>query len=270
MSAKMETETMSSSQVRLAESTQPEAPRQPVRRWQVSTVALTFAAAAMLAAGVLSLVTGLSRNSWSVVLMAAINLTAWSVYSRMIDATRNVRAHMRYLDWMVRLPPLGARPRLTPVSSQVTLPLLALKLVDMARTDGTASPTGLFASKYLELLVATMAFLTIAVSYYAVAGFGVTLEKAEGRSYNAFVTCFLISLACMGTSLGLIYALAGQTTSTHLPNIITFSVPWAGYAAVYTWRANMWIDTHVEDSLYAILDVFCKSVFALVVLFNLH
>lgn len=74
-----------------------------LRREQVSTVALTFATAAMLAAGVLSLATGLSTNSWSVVLMAAINLTAWSVYSRMIDATGGVRVHMRYLDWMVRL-----------------------------------------------------------------------------------------------------------------------------------------------------------------------
>lgn len=161
-------------------------------------------------------------------------------------------------------------PWLTSVSPQITLPLLALKLVDMARTDGTATPAGLFASKYLELLVATMAFLTIAASYYAVAGFGVTIEKAEGHSYAVFVTCFVISVACMGTSLGLIYALADRTKSTHLPNILTFSIPWAGYAVVYTWRANMWIDTHVEDSLYAILDVFCKSVFALVIVFNLH
>jgi hypothetical protein len=140
----------------------------------------------------------------------------------------------------------------------------------MARTDGAAGATGLFASSYLELLVGTTAFLTVATSYCAVAGFGVTLVKAEGRSYAAFVTCFVISVACMGTTLGLIYALAGQTMTTHLPNILTFSVPWAGYAAVYTWRANMWIETHVEDLLYASLDVFCKSVFALVVVFNLH
>jgi Flp pilus assembly protein TadB len=76
-------------------------------RGQVSTVALTFATAAMLAAGVLSLATGLSTNSWSVVLLAATNLTAWSVYSRMIDATAEVRVHLRYLDWMVRLAAAG-------------------------------------------------------------------------------------------------------------------------------------------------------------------
>lgn len=68
----------------------------------VSMVALTFGQASMLAVGVLSLISGLSKGSWLVVLSGAICMVAWSVYGTMIKVEPTVRKHLRYLDWMVR------------------------------------------------------------------------------------------------------------------------------------------------------------------------
>ena len=73
----------------------------------VSMVALTFGQASMLAVGVISLISGLSKGSWLVVLSGAICMVAWSVYGTMVNATivnakPAVRMHLRYLDWMVR------------------------------------------------------------------------------------------------------------------------------------------------------------------------
>lgn len=68
----------------------------------VSKVVLTFGQACMLAVGVLSLITGLSKGSWLVVLSGAICMVAWSVYGSMITENTVIRQHLRYMDWMVR------------------------------------------------------------------------------------------------------------------------------------------------------------------------
>lgn len=142
----------------------------------------------------------------------------------------------------------------------------------MARSNGTATPSGFFASVYLDLLVALMAFATVGIGYFAVAGFAVTQEQLKGFTLGAFITCFVASLGTMATALGLIYTLAGQTGTTNLPNIIAFSVPWGGYPIVYLFRAlqpDVGIEPHVEDVLYAVLDVYSKAVFALVMVYNM-
>lgn len=246
-----------------------------VSKEDVTTVALTFASASLFAAGILALVTGMAKSSWEIVLMAAINLVAWSVYNQMLkQKSKVVRAHLRYMDWMVRpaCPRLPRAARRRPHSrAQVTLPLLALKLVNMARSNGTATPSGFFASVYLDLMVALMAFATVAIGYFAVAGFDVTQARLDSI-LGAFVTCFVGSLGTMATTLGLIYTLAGQTGTTNLPNIIAFSVPWGGYPIVYLFRAlqpDVGIEAHVEDVLYAVLDVYSKAIFAFVMIYNM-
>jgi len=217
----------------------------------VSLVALTFGQASMLAVGVLSLITGLSKGSWLVVLSGAICMVAWSVYGSMMSARRAVRTHLRYLDWMV------------------TLPLLALKLAAMARV-GTGTTSGYWTGPYLELSVALLAFATIALSYFAVAGFGVTItDELHGSAYVAFVFTYIGSLGAMGATLGIIYTLAVQTGTENLANILSFSIPWSGYAVVYLVQANGGIADHVCDVLYTLLDVYSKAVFGLVTLFNL-
>lgn len=77
----------------------------------VSMVAFTFAAASLLAGGILSMAVGIARGSWLAVLSAAICLVAWSVYSMMIKAEKGntlvaTRKHMRMMDWLVREPVL--------------------------------------------------------------------------------------------------------------------------------------------------------------------
>ena len=64
----------------------------------------------------------------------------------------------------------------------------------MARV-GTGTTTGFFAGPYLELTVALLAFATIALSYFAVAGFGVTITvELDGPAYLAFVFTYIGSL----------------------------------------------------------------------------
>lgn len=139
----------------------------------------------------------------------------------------------------------------------------------MARV-GTGTTTGFFAGPYLELTVALLAFATIALSYFAVAGFGVTITgELDGSAYVAFVFTYVASLGAMGATLGIIYALAGQTGTDNLANILSFSIPWSGYAVVYLVQANRGIADHVCDVLYTLLDVYSKAVFGLVTLFNL-
>ena len=152
---------------------------------------------------------------------------------------------------------------------QITLPLLALKLTAMAR-DGTGTTSGFWASSYLELTVALLAFATIALSYFAVARFNVTIDKELGRSaFCVFVCTLIFSLGAMGATLGIIYALAEKTGTDNLENILSFSIPWAGYAIVYLAQANGGIADHVCDVLFSLLDVYSKAVFGLVTLFNL-
>jgi bacteriorhodopsin len=139
----------------------------------------------------------------------------------------------------------------------------------MARV-GTGTTTGFFAGPYLELTVALLAFATIALSYFAVAGFGVTITvELDGPAYLAFVFTYIGSLGAMGATLGIVYALAGQTGTDNLANILSFSIPWSGYAVVYLVQANGGIADHVCDVLYTVLDVYSKAVFGLVTLFNL-
>jgi len=235
----------------------------------VSTIALHFGQASMLAVGVLSSAAAFWHQNWTAVLSASICMVAWSVYGSMIKVSDPVRKHLRFLDWMVRPPPApsDAGPHAAPLPP-VTLPLLAPKLAAMARV-GTGTTTGFWAGPYLDLTVGLLAFATIALSYFAVAGFNVTVTELNGSGYIVFALTYIGSFCTMGGAMGIIYALAGQTGTANLANILSFSIPWAGYAVVYLVQANMAISVHVCDVLYTVLDVYSKAVFGLVTVFNL-
>lgn len=147
---------------------------------------------------------------------------------------------------------------------QITLPLLSLKLVAIAKM-GPTPLTGWFAGPYVDLFCALMAFLCVFCGWFSLAGYNVGIP---GEDAGVYWGLFMLGLAAMGADLGIIYTVAIDSGGK-LGSILSFSIPWIGYAVVYLAVAMDNMDTHVEDTLYAILDVFCKAVFGLATVYNI-
>jgi hypothetical protein len=150
--------------------------------------------------------------------------------------------------------------------SQTTLPLLTLKLLNLA-LSGPGTPVT-FTGSYISTLVALLSFFTILLSVINLLMFDdwhVPLDQNEKwQNQIGRPLMFLASLGLMAFNFVIILVTAEEVGATHIREVYAFLLFWIGYPLSYLILAIVSKDGLLSpEVLLSPLDVICKAIFAL-------
>lgn len=142
---------------------------------------------------------------------------------------------------------------------QVTMPLLAIKLLDLAR-DGKNTLTDDFLTwGNLEALVGFLAFAMILSGFTALVAVG-DFDSCRHDSMPLMLlrwALYLTGVACLVVIYIIIFAAANAADSHHSVEVYGFSLVWALYPVVFVLQIAGLCGMR-KDIVYAILDVISK------------
>lgn len=158
---------------------------------------------------------------------------------RLLDRTndRLIIDIARYVDWLV------------------TMPLLAVKVLDMAKAAGDCS-----IDDGQRVLVAVLAFLMIACGV-VVAAFACAPASPDRKPDVHKVSAglgFALGSGCLGLLLWVLYAAMPVGTVT----LYVFTAVWCVYPVVFVAERAPGSNQELLDCCYAVLDIMSKAVFA--------
>ena len=245
----------------------------------LSFLAFQFATAAMAGGAAVSLgalfLTHLNQNKelcYSAGLSLAICAVAYINYSSMLKTRlRTIKACantasgktnckrlwneddfvvtcLRYADWLV------------------TMPLLALKLLDLARDGPHTLNDGFLTWTQLEAFIAFLAFLMILCGLIALLAVGDF--DACGRDTTALMILrwpmYFIGVACLIGIYIILFATSNETESIHWIEVYGFSLVWTLYPMAFVAQIIGLCGVR-KDIAYAVLDVISKPLLAVYV-----
>lgn len=230
---------------------------------RVANVVLLKTTAALLGAGLLSAGVALIKDSYLATLSAAVCLTAFFHYGAMIKVNMHAstmldKKSLAYIEFLTT--------SLRVSDWSITLPLLALELIAVARAGGQQVTSG-FSSPYYETAVAALAFGTIffsTVSFLFFHDFGIHSWTVPQ------VILFVLSLGSMSGVFAIVCLIAEEAQSTSKDELYVFLFSWLAYPFV---AAGVWIGSAygmtsaqqhcAKISLYGLADMFSKVIFAI-------
>jgi len=155
---------------------------------------------------------------------------------------------LRYADWLV------------------TMPLLSLKLLDLARDGPKSLEEGFLTWMNLEAFVGFLAFLMIfngLVALLAVGDFQ-ACHQDTARLMAIRWGLYLVGVLCLVGIYIILYMTSNQTDSTHWVEVYGFSLVWSLYPIAFLAQIVGLCGTK-KDIAYAILDVISKPLLAIYV-----
>ena len=155
---------------------------------------------------------------------------------------------LRYADWLV------------------TMPLLALKLLDLARDGPLLLSDGFLTWVNLEAFIAFLAFLMILCGLIAILSVGDfdTCRYDTSPLLLLRWTLYLIGVACLVGIYIILYTTSNATDSIHWVEVYGFSLVWIMYPIAFL-AQMMGMCGMTKDIVYAILDVISKPLLSVYV-----
>ena len=236
---------------------------------------VTCASASLLGATLISLTTAISKTSYGAAMSAAICGVAFFHYITILsirkeqwkkeqdehekhhsDPTNKKWPNMErsYKDYMASL--------LRHSDWLVTLPLLSMKLLALARTSTAGTLPETFTGDFTYTLVALLAFGTVLLSLINLAAFDDW--HIPSPEYAMLRVLLFAGSVCMMAFLFVIVLLtAEETGADHISEVYAFLLAWVGYPVAYLLLITGLLPYWFIDCLFAPLDIFCKAIFAL-------
>lgn len=242
--------------------------------FQFATAAMAGGAAVSLGALFLTHLTSEKELCYSAGLSLAICIVAYINYSSMLktrlrtikacewtlkgstyDRCRTMKIEddfvitcLRYADWLV------------------TMPLLALKLLDLARDGPKAIQDGFLIWTNLEAFIAALAFLMILCGLIALLSIGDFDSCRDDTSPLMTLrwTLYAIGVACLAGIYTILFMTSNATDSYHWIEVYGFSLMWILYPIAFV-AQMMGMCGMTKDIVYAILDVISKPLLSVYV-----
>jgi bacteriorhodopsin len=229
-----------------------------VRSSAMGAVFLQMATAAMLGGVLISACTAIAKMSYDATLATGICGVAYVHYTLMSTirwaqaagvanaagpfSFDQAVALLRYSDWVI------------------TMPLLVLKILDMAR-DGTMQTSDFLENQYIPTALAALAVLMVACGYISSAIYG-EIDNSNSM-FGPRIALFIVGLACMSTIYVVLFFTALESESKHVREVFGFSLWWCLYPAVYLADLLWALKPSTKDIAYSILDIVSKPFLAL-------
>ena len=155
---------------------------------------------------------------------------------------------LRYADWLI------------------TMPLLSLKLLDLARDGPKALEEGFLTWMNLEAFIGFLAFLMIFCGLVALLAVGdfESCRQDTSRLMAIRWCLYLVGIVCLIGIYIILYMTSNQTDSTHWVEVYGFSLVWSLYPVAF-FAQIIGLCGMKKDIVYAILDVISKPLLAVYV-----
>jgi bacteriorhodopsin len=230
-----------------------------------SVTALQIATAAMLGGTLISFAAAIARVSYTSTLSCGICGVAYIHYAMMSkrkmsltrsDSAANANSYrivnrhitlLRYSDW------------------GVTMPLLALDLLNKARNGGT-DLDDILGNEYIPTLVAGLAVLMIAFGGLPVLLWGEISDYEKYKAQPLRIVSYFVGLGCLGGLYSILFLTALQSDSTEQNEVFGFAMVWVCYPIVYLLDmmcGNAADAPEKKDVAFAVLDVVSKAFLSL-------
>jgi bacteriorhodopsin len=155
---------------------------------------------------------------------------------------------LRYSDWLV------------------TMPLLALKLLDLARDGPNPLVSSFLMWKQLEAFTAALAFVMILAGLIALLAIG-DFDSCRHDTRSLMTLrwmLYLVGVICLVGLYVILFLTSNETDSPHWVEVYGFSLVWTLYPLVFI--AQMYgLCGMTKDIFYAILDVISKPLLSIYV-----
>jgi bacteriorhodopsin len=157
--------------------------------------------------------------------------------------------YLRYADWLV------------------TMPLISLKLLHLAKDGTEPSEASFLTSVWSYRIIALSSFFMIASALVAVLAFEIGANYTRYRTQSsssdqcASILLYVISFACLIVTVAILFMTSVQYESKYTVEIILFATVWLFYPLVHF--VSLCCELPIKDILYVLLDVFSKPVLSL-------
>ena len=216
----------------------------------------------MLGGAIIGLTTGIARSSYDATMSAGVCGVAYVHYSMMIKVRYTaLRASYDTDEKPAALGPLRADALVSLLRYSdwfITMPLLALKILNLAR-DGATQASGFLEGKYIPTTVASLAMAMILAGYMSSALYG------ERGAYEARIGLFLIGLVCLVLIYVILFFTALESDSKHTNEVFGFGLFWTTYPLVFLLDLAFELEPSTKDVAYSVLDTVSKPFLTLYV-----
>lgn len=171
-----------------------------------------------------------------------------TTYSPVVENDDFAITCLRYADWLI------------------TMPLLALKLLNLARDGPSPINNDLLTSKYIDATISLLAFFMIfsaVVSLLSVGDFN-TCRYDTGPLMLLRWVLYVFGLGCLVAIYLILFITTNRTESPHAPEIYGFALIWVLYPIVFVAQMIGFCGDR-KDMAYAVLDVISKPLLSVYV-----
>ena len=153
---------------------------------------------------------------------------------------------LRYSDWVI------------------TMPLLSLKLLDLASDGPCPLSTGLLEWRYVQALIGGLAMVMISSGFLALIATGDFEAVSTDNRCSAAVrwSLYSLGLGCLVMIYYLLFLTATEAQSVHIVEVHMFALLWIGYPIVFVLQMFRLLPGIGKDILFSILDVLSKPLLA--------
>lgn len=170
-------------------------------------------------------------------------------YHRCINEDDFVITCLRYTDWLV------------------TMPLLAIKLLDLARDGPHALTTEFLMWANLEAFVAFLAFVMILMGFIALLSVGdFPAWRHDTASLMLLrVSLYVVGVLCLAAIYYILFTTCTEAQSVHVTEVYGFSLIWILYPVAFVAQVSILRGT-TKDIVYSVLDVLSKPLLSVYIL----